>query len=136
MKICTRISITFGEAIFETTSVGRQGGPESPNLFIDFVMRLFIEKSHNIQEIKFFEHQFRVHCKTLTREERILMCNNDLKYWRSTIIPWSGYTDDLVIYLQSLESLQKATELIDDIFTKFGISINKTKTETMILNVD
>ena len=64
------------------------------------------------------------------------MCNNDLKYWRSTIIPWSGYTDDLVIYLQSLESLQKATELIDDIFTKFGISINKTKTETMILNVD
>ena len=42
----------------------------------------------------------------------------------------------MVFYLQSLEGLRKCIELLDVIFTCFGLAINNTKTETMILNAD
>ena len=44
------------EVTFETTSGVRQGGLESPNLFnfyIDFVVRIFFEKSRHLEETKF-----------------------------------------------------------------------------------
>ena len=49
-------------------------------------------------------------------------------------LPWCGYADDLVLFLQNQSSLQNATILLDDIFKKFGLSINVQKTESMILN--
>ena len=62
------------------------------------------------------------------------MRNNDLRSWGTSILPWSGYTDDLVLFLQSQAALQKATELLDDVFASFDLSINKSKTDTMVLN--
>ena len=41
-----------------------------------------------------------------------------------------------MLYLLSLEGLQKSIQLLDEIFTCFGLAINNSKTETMILNVD
>jgi len=89
-KLYENTSLTFEETTFETSSGVRQGGPESPNLFnlyIDFVMRLFLEKSSDIQEIKFFEYKFRINCRAFTREQRILMRNNNLRSWGTSIIP-------------------------------------------------
>ena len=59
------------------------------------------------------------------------MRKNGLQTWGTSEIPWSGYADDL-----SLEGLQKCIELLDEIFSVFGLTINNTKTETMILNAD
>ena len=52
----------------------------------------------------------------------------------TSILPWCGYADDLILFMIDQASLQKATALLDDVFNKFGLSINGSKTETMILN--
>ena len=64
------------------------------------------------------------------------MRDRNQRSWGTSEIPWSGYADDLVLYLLSLEGLQKSIQLLDEIFTCFGLAINNSKTETMILNVD
>jgi len=51
-------------------------------------------------------------------------------------VHYTLYADDLVLYLQSVEGLRKCIELLDETFTRFGLAINNTKTETMILNAD
>lgn len=140
-KLYQNTSLTFKEAktTFTTSSGVRQGGPESPNLFnlyVDFVMRIFIEKSRNIEEIKFFEHKYRINCRAFTREERSYMRSNNLRSWGSSKLPWSGYADDLVLFLLSQTGLQKAAELLNNVFSTFGLHINYDKTETMILNTD
>ena len=137
MRNSTRTRLTFEKTTFETSIGVRQGGPESLNLFnlyVDFVMRVFLEKSSYIEDIKFFQHKFRINCRAFTREQRSYMRNNDLRSWGTSTLPWSGYADDLVLFLQSQAALQKATELLDDVFASFGLSINKSKTETMVLN--
>lgn len=55
-KLYEKTSLTMEEVTFETTSGVRQGGLESPNLFnfyIDFVVRIFFEKSRHLEETKF-----------------------------------------------------------------------------------
>ena len=64
------------------------------------------------------------------------MRDRNQRSWGTSEISWSGYADDLVLYLLSLEGLQKSIQLLDEIFTCFGLAINNSKTETMILNVD
>ena len=62
-KLYSSTTLTYEEAneIFETTAGVRQGGPESPplfNLYIDFVMRVFLAKCKRDTEIKFFNFQY------------------------------------------------------------------------------
>ena len=67
--------LTYEDVTFKTTSGVRQGGPESPflfNLYIDFVMRVFIEKCQSDTSINFFAHKYRVNPNSVTRAERIL----------------------------------------------------------------
>ena len=52
----------------------------------------------------------------------------------TSLLPWIGYADDLVLFLLDIESLKVATELLNKVFESFGLKINKLKTETMILN--
>jgi hypothetical protein len=64
-KLYQNTSLTFNEAksTFTTSSGVRQGGPESPvlfNLYIDFVMRAFMEQSRSINDLNFFEHTYRI----------------------------------------------------------------------------
>ena len=130
-------SLTYEEKTFDTTSGVRQGGPESPflfNLYIDFVMRLFMEKAQSDRNIDFFNHKYRMNSNSFTRSDRISMRENRQSLSGSSLLPWCGYADDLVLFLQSKTSLQNATILLDCIFTKYGLTINVQKTESMILN--
>ena len=130
-------SLTYEDVTFKTTSGVRQGGPESPflfNLYIDFVMRVFIEKCQSDTSINFFAHKYRVNPNSVTRAERIKMRTNDTKLWGSSLLSWCGYADDLVLFLLSRLGLQNASNLLNTVFSKFGLSINVNKTETMIIN--
>jgi len=49
-------------------------------------------------------------------------------------LPWNGYADDLILFMVDLNSLQKAATTLNDVFISYGLHINETKTETMILN--
>jgi hypothetical protein len=58
---------------FETTSGVRQVGPESPslfNLYIDWVMRVFIYKCEQNNQIKFISYKYRISNTATTRIQR------------------------------------------------------------------
>ena len=97
-------------------------------------MRVFIEKCTQEGTIHFFEHKYRFNARSISREQRLTMRQNNDKLWGSSTFPWCGYADDLILFMIDPNSLQKATNLLDKIFTKFGLKINESKTETMILN--
>ena len=130
-------SLTYEDYTFETTSGVRQGGPESPflfNLYIDFVMRVFSEKCRNDNAIEFFTHKYRINPNSISRSDRLKMRVDNLNLWGSSLLRWCGYADDLVLFLLSVLGLQNASNLLDAVFSRFGLSINLNKTETMILN--
>ena len=136
----TKTSLTYEENSFETSSGVRQGGPESPVLFnlyitfyIDFVMRLFIEKGKQLN-VDFFEHSFRINSKSFTRDERSQLKRENKKLFGKSLLEWCGYADDLVLFVNSQPGLQSAAEYLDNLFVKLGLSINTSKTETMIIN--
>ena len=125
--------------VFLTTAGVRQGGPESPplfNLYIDFVMRVFMDKCSKDKEIRFFNFQYRFNCRTMTREEWLTSRNNNQKTEGECVLPWCGYADDLILFLLDQVGLQKATCTLDDVFCSFGLKINATKTETMCLTYE
>ena len=62
------------------------------------------------------------------------MRNENVKLWGSSTVPWCGYADDLIFFMLDIHSLQRATTILDDVFTNYGLCINVSKTETMILN--
>ena len=137
-QLYKQTSLTFLETdeTFETTSGVRQGGPESPflfNLYIDYIMRVFINEIQT-ENIKFFEHCFRLNPRSISREERLKMGQENLKSFGISTLSWCGYADDLILFLLELSDLQKATDLLESIFTRFGLNINVTKTESMIIN--
>ena len=49
-------------------------------------------------------------------------------------VDWVGYTDDIDMFFENVGNLQKAIILIYQIFKKFNLIINVSKTKTMIFN--
>ena len=78
-----------------------------------------MSKCKDIEDIEFFEHKFRINPLVRTREERINMRNQNERSFGTAIAPWSGYADDLVLFLRSQNGLQNATLLLDHTFKDF-----------------
>ena len=95
-------------------------------------MRVFLDQSQ-IENVNFYEHHYQINSYTVSREERLLMRSTNLKNEGITKLPGSGYADDLILFTQSQTDLQKATNLLDQIFERFGHEINELKTLTMVL---
>ena len=122
---------------FRVSSGVRQGGPETPllfNLYIDYVMRVYVEKCTLNDEINFYNHKYRINTRSITRAQRLQMRNSNEKLSYESSLPWCGYADDLILFLIDRSSLQQASTLLDKVFTDFGLQINETETKTMILN--
>ena len=47
---------------------------------------------------------------------------------------WCGYADDLNLFMLDINSLQTATTTLDEVLTNYGLCINVSKTETVVLN--
>ena len=92
------------EDVFKLLTGVRQGGPESPmlyNLFIDYVMRVYMERCE-AEGIKFLQLKYRIRSTARTREERRGV------YYEEHTIDWSGYADDLMLVFESEQELQRA----------------------------
>ena len=50
-------------------------------------------------------------------------------------LPWCVYADDLMLNLENKLSLQNANNLLNKMLTKYGLSVNAQKTETMIFSL-
>ena len=97
-------------------------------------MHVFINKCMKDNSICFFEHQYRINIRSISREERLNMRNDNIKPWGISSLPWCGYADDLILFTLDINSLQKATNILDEVFSSYGLCINDAKTVTMILN--
>ena len=62
------------------------------------------------------------------------MHNDNIKPWGISSLPWCGYANDLILFTLDINSLQKATNILDEVFSSYGLCINDAKTVTMILN--
>ena len=115
------------DQIFETKAGVRQGGPESPilfNLFMDFVMRIYIDQCKK-DGIKFLRLKYFIphHASSTDRSAA-----------GTFVLDWAGYADDLLLIFEDKASLTRGTKLLDSILRRFHLEINTTKTKTMILN--
>ena len=117
--------------IFKLTLGVRQGGPESPplfNLYMDYVMRVFMDTCDR-ENIKFLKLNYRVPPSATTREERYANT-----YRGNHRADWTGYADDLTLMFDDVDNLQKGINVLDETFKRFHLSINISKTKTMIVN--
>ena len=113
--------------VFELTAGVRQGGPESPllyNLYMDFIMRVFIDACKK-KGVKFLELKYCIP-SSATKSGKAAVGTH--------IMDWSGYADDLLLFFDDEESLHAGLQLVDETFSRYRLSINATKTKTMILN--
>ena len=112
---------------FELNVGVRQGGVESPmlyNLFMDFVMRVFMDNCEKLN-IKFLKLRYRIP-ESASSTGRVSS--------GTMTIDWSGYADDLVLTFEDERSLAKGICLLNETFKNYRLRINATKTKTMILN--
>ena len=76
---------------FELTVGVRQGGPESPllyNLYMDFVMRIYVEKCRH-QGIRFLQLNYKIPVTVSSTKKTAA---------GDTTIDWGGYDDDLMLF--------------------------------------
>ena len=105
----------------------RQGGVESPmlyNLFMDFVMRVFIDRCKELN-IKFLKLKYKIpeSASTTGRTASGTMT-----------VDWVGYADDLILIFEDELSLSRGISILNETFKNFRLRINATKTKSMILN--
>lgn len=132
------------EALYETTTTAlagheletfmielgvRQGGPESPllfNLFIDYVMRVFLDEC-KAQKVRFVKLKF-----SIPKEAR--KEGNILGLYGEHVFDWIGYADDLMIAFEDIPNLEKGLNILNNVFKRFKLAMNVSKTKTMIMN--
>ena len=119
------------ESSFPTSSGVRQGGLEGPplfNLFSDFVLRVYEERKTTAGVIG-LSIPYNIPSAATNRTQRQHapssgVCDDDE----------CAYADDLGLVAWNQSDLQLCINIIGTVFTEFGLSINITKTETLIFN--
>ena len=87
-------------------------------------MRVFSDQLQN-ENIDFYLHRYRINSHSINRKERLLMCSSNLKHGGNTSLPWCGYADDQILFIQYQADLQNVTNLLDQLFERFGLKINE-----------
>ena len=114
--------------IFELFVGVRQGGAESPslyNLYMDFVMRIFMHEC-SLKRIKFSEFNYMIP-RSATKENKF-----ELGHIGKRSVSWVGYADDIVLAFKSVLDLRKGLEVLNNVFKRYQLNINASKTKTMI----
>ena len=112
---------------FEIRNGVRQGGPESPvlfNLYIDYVMRVFINLC-NIKGINFLQLKHKIPQSASQSNKATLGVQQ---------IDWIGYADDITLAFDDVKNLRLGAYQLHTVLHKYKLEINMKKTKTMILN--
>ena len=119
------------EAAFCTEAGVRQGGVEGPplyNLYSDYTLRVYTDKKDSAG-VRSLRIPYEIPQGATNREQRSSAPSSGL-----TDEDEVGYADDLGVFTWSLEELQTSINILVSVFSEFGLEVNATKTETMILN--
>ena len=90
-------------------------------------MRVFMNNCTKDDSIRFFKHQYQITARSISREQQLRMRNKNVKLWGSSSAPWCGYADDLIIFMLDIHSLQRATTILDEVYTNYDLCINVLK---------
>ena len=115
------------EDAFELILGVRQGGPESPmlyNFYMDYVMRIYDEECQT-KGIKFFNLGYRIPSSATTQNRMSI---------GSFTMDWIGYADDLALIFEDINNMQQGLHALSEIFSRYHLEINTSKTKSMILN--
>ena len=91
-------------------------------------MRLFVDELEKLG-VGGFRFKYFIPASASTRAHRVM---NPLT--GEQIIYYTAFCDDIQIYAESIEQLQKMTDVLEHFFTKYGLTICKKKTKSLILN--
>ena len=92
----------------------RQGGVESPmlyNLFMDFVMRVFMDRCKELN-IKFLKLKYEIPESASTTGRRAS---------GTMTLDWIGYADDLILIFEDELSLSRGISLLNETFNNFTL---------------
>ena len=98
-----------------------QGGPESPflyNLYMDYVLRIFVLECKK-KNIKFIKLKYLIPATATHKKAEMLTLGS----YGHFDMDWIGYADYLVRVFEDISSLQCGLILLDEIFTRFQLSI-------------
>ena len=131
----TEAKIKGSKDKFATASGLKQGSLDSPpyfNIYFDFCIEVAkhqIKHKNLCHQIK-MNYQIPLECVG-KREER------NARDTRGVIkIEEEEYADDLICITGTIEEAKVTTEVYNDTFARFGLTIAREKTETMSFNVD
>ena len=116
---------------FRTEAGVRQGGVEGPplyNLYSDYTLRVYNDKRDDAG-VSGLRISYEIPQAATNREQRSSAPSSGI-----TDEDEVGYADDLGIFSWSLEELQISINILVNVFSEFGLEVNLTKTETMIVN--
>ena len=91
---------------------------------MDFVMRVFLKKCSE-NGVKFLNLKYSIP-SSASKTNRTTVGHHEMN--------WIGYADDLVLFFENISDMQKATDILCETFGRYGLEINKSKTNTMIFN--
>ena len=116
---------------FSTSSGVRQGGNEGPPLFNfygDYCIRVY-ENRRREEGITGLGIPFCIPSEATNRSQREKSPTHG-----TCDDAEECYADDLVLFAWTVEDLQTCVQVLASVYTEFGLTINETKTETVIFN--
>ena len=117
--------------VFQTKSGVRQGGNEGPplyNMYSDYSLRVYDDRKVGAG-VTGLNISYQIPQEATNREQRMHAPSSGVSDDDD-----AGYADDLALFAWTLEDLLTCVCLLINVFEEFGLQINLTKTETMVMN--
>ena len=89
-------------------------------------MRLFLAEC-TTNKVKFVKVKYEI-------PKAAFVSNSFLGEYGENTFDWIGYADDVFLTFEDNANLNKALQLLNEVFKRFGLAMNVGKTKTMIFN--
>ena len=111
----------------------RQGGIESPiifNIYFDTVCKVLdYELKKTLGDGYGIEIRYRITNEATSRTQRTKHPSNGV-----TKLLRALYADDMYTIFRNRATLQKGMIMVEEVFTRYGLTLSRKKTETMVVN--
>ena len=131
----TTASITGLRKIFPIKAGCRQGGIESSilfNIYFDTVCRVLdYQLKSELGDDYGIEFKYNIPNEATTRTQRTAHPSHGKSHLFRAL-----YADDMFVIFRTKEALQRGMEIVEETFTRYGLTLSRKKTETMVVNGD
>ena len=129
----TTASITGLRKSFPTKAGCRQGGIESPilfNIYFDTVCRVLdTELQAELGDDYGIKFKYHIPNEATSRSQRTNHPSHGVAQLLRAL-----YADDMFVIFRTKEALQRGMEIAETVLTRYGLTLSRKKTETMVVN--